>query len=312
MKIPDHRIRFPEGVIEIDGSYGEGGGQIVRTACALSCLTGVACRIRQIRAGRRNPGLRAQHCTALKGLALMCSAKTSSLKVGVEQISFSPNSIQKTELDLDTGTAGSVSLVLQALLLAALGSSSREIRFLLRGGTDVPGAPSCDFVKHVKLNVLQKMGYRVDLRILKRGYYPKGGGIVKVKVRPPEGTLLEPLQMPSAATDPLSSQGISHASDDMAKRHVAEKQGRAAARILTQYMHVRPNPWNTAARVQRVRAWCCGQGQTNPYGVPRPWAGLTNRRNRSPMRQPKNFSEPIILKPLLIPGSATRFCPTLR
>lgn len=238
MKIPDHRIRFPEGVIEIDGSYGEGGGQIVRTACALSCLTGVACRIRQIRAGRRNPGLRAQHCTALKGLALMCSAKTSSLKVGVEQISFSPNSIQKTELDLDTGTAGSVSLVLQALLLAALGSSSREIRFLLRGGTDVPGAPSCDFVKHVKLNVLQKMGYRVDLRILKRGYYPKGGGIVKVKVRPPEGTLLEPLQMPSAATDPLSSQGISHASDDMAKRHVAEKQGRAAARILTQYMHV--------------------------------------------------------------------------
>lgn len=237
MKIPDQRIRIPQGVLEIDGSQGEGGGQILRTACALSSLTGIACRIRQIRAGRRKPGLRAQHCTALKGLARMCSAQTSPLKVGSREVSFRPRSLQKTKIDLDTGTAGSASLVLQALLLAALGSPSKEVHFILRGGTDVPGAPSCDFMKNVKLEVLQRMGYRVDLRILRRGYYPKGGGILDVRAHPPGADLLEPLQIP-LATDPLGSYGISHAAESLAKRHVAEKQSRAATKMLTNYMHV--------------------------------------------------------------------------
>lgn len=237
MNIPSRRLRIAEGVVEIDGSFGEGGGQIVRTACALSTLTGLACRIRQVRAGRSQPGLRPQHCTTLKGLARLCGAETSPLVVGSEEVFFRPGPIGNKDLELDTGTAGSVSLVLQGLLLAGLGAPGPEVRFLLRGGTDVPGAPSCDYLKNVKGEVLKRMGYRIDLRIQNRGYYPRGGGTVEARVRPPEADLLEPLHL-LESSEAVAAHGISHASKSLASRQVAERQGRAAARILTECLHI--------------------------------------------------------------------------
>ncbi len=237
MKIPASRLRTCHGDLLIDGSQGEGGGQIVRTACALSALTGIPVRIKNIRAGRKTPGLRAQHCTALKGLARMSGARTTRLKVGVKEITFTPGeSLGDRELDLDTGTAGSVSLVLQGLQVAALGASD-TVHLILRGGTDVPGAPSCDYVKNVKLRVLRGMGYEMDLRILKRGYYPKGGGIIDVRIQPPGGSLLPALEIPFH-TEIMSSHGVSHASSEVSQNHMAEKQGRAATKILTDYLHV--------------------------------------------------------------------------
>ena len=236
MYVPKHRLRIGEGRVEIDGSLGEGGGQIVRTSCALSALTGVSCRISNIRRGRQRPGLRAQHCTALKGLATLCDAKTSPLKVGATEITFTPGTLRDVEVDLDTGTAGSIGLVLQSLLLAGIGLPG-PWSALLRGGTDVPTAPSCDFVKNVKLVLLERMGYRVGLRILRRGYFPKGGGFVRVQLDPPQAGLLETLHLPEA-TETIGAYGVSHASSGLCERKVAEKQRKQAVRGLTDFLHI--------------------------------------------------------------------------
>jgi RNA 3'-phosphate cyclase len=140
------------------------------------------------------------------------------------------------ELDLDTGTAGSIGLVLQSLLLAGIGLPDTW-RSILRGGTDVPNAPSCDYLKNVKLVLLAKMGYRVGLRVLRRGYYPKGGGIVQVEIDPPQEGLLEGPDLPIAA-ETIGTRGISHASSELARRRVAERQRRQATKALTDLLHI--------------------------------------------------------------------------
>ncbi len=237
MYVPADRLRFKEGQIELDGSYGEGGGQIVRTACALSALTGVSCRISNIRARRNRPGLRAQHCAALRGLASLCSAQTSRLRTGETEVIFTPGALRAAEIEVDTGTAGSIGLVLQSLLLAGLGVPGRTWTALVRGGTDVPSAPSCDYIKHVKLVLLADMGYRVHLRVVRRGYFPKGGGIVRARIEPPQAELLAPISLP-AATNTTGSGGVSHASSQLAERKVAERQRRHAVKGLTDFLHI--------------------------------------------------------------------------
>ncbi len=236
MKTALQHRQITDKTIEIDGSYGEGGGQIVRTACALSALTGISCRISKIRGGRHKPGLQPQHCTAVNGLASLCNAETSPIKIGKNEISFSPGDFNQPLLSLDIGSAGAISLVLQALLLAALGSS-QALSITIRGGTDVPKAPSCDYVKNIKLAFLKKMGYPVKLEILKRGYYPKGGGIVKLHIEPPPKNLLEPLLLPEA-TDAIGSHGLFNASASLAKKQIGDKLRRKVTKTLTDYLHV--------------------------------------------------------------------------
>ena len=236
MFLPPQRLRIGDGRVELDGSYGEGGGQIVRTACALSALTGVSCRISHIRARRTRPGLRAQHCAALKGLARLCDAKTSRLKVGATEVIFSPGTLKPVDLEIDTGTAGSVGLVLQSLLLAGTGLSG-PCKVLVRGGTDVPSAPSCDYLKHIKQGLLARMGYHVDLSVVRRGYFPKGGGIVQVEIEPPQGELLDALHLP-VATDTTGSYGVSHASSGLSAGKVAERQRKQATKGLTDFLHI--------------------------------------------------------------------------
>ncbi|MEW6440944.1 MAG: RNA 3'-terminal phosphate cyclase [bacterium] len=236
MRIPPGRLRLLEGCIRIDASYGEGGGQIVRTACALSALTGLAVQLSQIRAHRRQPGLRPQHCAAVRGLAQLCGATATPLKPGLAELTFTPGTLQGKELSLDTGTAGSVGLVLQGLLLASLGLSA-PTRYLVRGGTDVPFGPSSDYIQSVKRRMLSKMGYRFELRLIRRGYYPKGGGIVEATVKPPERSLLTPLHLPPPSAAAACC-GISFASNELAPRRVAERQRRWAAKKLTEYFHV--------------------------------------------------------------------------
>jgi RNA 3'-phosphate cyclase len=236
MKIPARRLRIQEGCIRIDASHGEGGGQIVRTACALSALTGVACELFQIRGSRTKPGLMPQHCAAVRGLARLCDADITALKPGVTDLTFVPGRLQGRELSLDTGTAGSIGLVLQGLLLAGLGLEG-PTRFTIRGGTDVPLAPPCDYLQSVKRSFLLRMGYRIELSILRRGYYPKGGGVVDVRVYPPEAPLLQPLWLPNA-TEAVCSRGISFASSVLSEENVVQKQRRRAIRHLTEYLHV--------------------------------------------------------------------------
>jgi len=173
----------PRAVILVDGAHGEGGGQIVRASVALAALTHQDCRIENIRAGRQSPGLAAQHVAAIRAVAALSSAEVDGLEVGSHAIVFRPGELKAGSHAIDVGTAGSVTLVLQACLPVALAAPS-TVRLRLTGGTDVPWSPPWDYVARIFLPLLRRCGARVDLMLLRRGYYPRGGGVVEVTVSP--------------------------------------------------------------------------------------------------------------------------------
>ncbi len=161
--------------VEIDGSIGEGGGQVLRTSFALAALQGKPIKISNIRASRPKPGLSPQHLTALQTLSSICGAGIEGALRGSESVSFIPGEIKDSQLAINIGTAGSISLLLQQLLPAALKSKSR-IRIV--GGTNVDWSPPIEFMQHLFFPLLKKMGAKFNLSVSKRGYYPKGRGIV--------------------------------------------------------------------------------------------------------------------------------------
>jgi len=169
--------------IEIDGSYGEGGGQILRMAVALSALTGKEVRVKNIRAKRPNPGLKRQHITAIEAVRKICNGEAEGLEEGSLSITFRPGKIEGGEHVLSIGTAGSITLVLQACILPSIFAED-EVRLVIRGGTDVKWAPPWDYFQHVFLPLLRKMNVRIEGGLKRRGYYPKGGGEVKVTIKP--------------------------------------------------------------------------------------------------------------------------------
>jgi RNA 3'-phosphate cyclase len=170
-------------LIEIDGSYGEGGGQILRNAVALSVLNKKPVRINRIRANRPNPGIKAQHYISIKSISDLCNAKVDGLELGSQRLIFEPNEIKGGKFSFDIGTAGSVTLVLQAFILASI-NSEEKIEIHLNGGTDVKWSPSWDYFQHVFLSLLKKFGLNLKAELIKRGYYPKGGGEVKLEIKP--------------------------------------------------------------------------------------------------------------------------------
>ena len=175
-------------MIEIDGSYGEGGGQVLRTALTLAALTGQQTRIRHIRAGRRNPGLAPQHLTGVLALARICAAEVSDVAIGCSELGFEPRS---TPLPGDYlfdvaqaaqgGSAGSVSLILQTLLLP-LARAGGASHVTLRGGTHVPWSPPFEYLEHVYLPTLARTGLKVECRLDSWGFYPSGGGQITASV----------------------------------------------------------------------------------------------------------------------------------
>ncbi|MDI6708916.1 MAG: RNA 3'-terminal phosphate cyclase [Candidatus Thermoplasmatota archaeon] len=170
-------------MIVIDGSYGEGGGQILRTAVALSALTKKPVRVVNVRAKRSKPGLQAQHLTAVKSVAELCSAEVKGLEKNSKELEFYPGKLKGGEFKLDVGTAGSVTLVLQCCLLSSIFSSS-QVRLSITGGTDVKFAPPIDYFKNVFLKLLEKLGIEAELELIRRGYYPRGGGEVEILIKP--------------------------------------------------------------------------------------------------------------------------------
>lgn len=167
-------------MIVIDGSYGEGGGQILRLSVALSCITGEDIKVVNIRAKRENPGLRPQHMTSIKAAEYICGAYTEGLSVGSTEITFKPSTINPRNTLFDVGTAGSVTLILQTIL-PILAFSERRVEIELRGGTDVPWSPPIDYMRYVMIPILNMVGYQVEVEVVRRGHYPKGGGLVKVR-----------------------------------------------------------------------------------------------------------------------------------
>ncbi|MCX8165539.1 MAG: RNA 3'-terminal phosphate cyclase [Acidilobaceae archaeon] len=212
-------------MIEIDGSMGEGGGQILRTAIALSAITGKAVKIKNIRAKRENPGLRAQHLVAVKAIAALSSGRLVGAEIGSTVLEFYPGKIKGGTYFFDVGTAGSVALVLQALLpVAAFADSPVEVR--IRGGTDVPMAPTIDYMREVLSRLTSLMGFNFSVLLERRGHYPKGGGSVKVKVEPSRLSARDFVERGQ-----LTKVGIrSHAVK--LPRHVAERQSAAAGELL--------------------------------------------------------------------------------
>ena len=169
--------------LEIDGSYGEGGGQIIRSAVALSCVTGTPIRLRNIRHGRRVPGMRPQHLAAVRILQRMCGARVAGAEAGSTELRFAPRGIRDTELSEEVGTAGSVSLILQTVIPLAC-MTDRNLTVRVGGGTDVPWSPTMEYVRTVMAEAYARMGVRFSVDITRRGYYPKGGGEAELRVSP--------------------------------------------------------------------------------------------------------------------------------
>lgn len=210
----------------IDGSYGEGGGQILRTALALSAITGEAVKIINIRAKRPNPGLRPQHLYGVLALRELSNAEVRGASEGSTELEFYPKGTRAKHVKVPIKTAGSITLVLQALLPAMV-FEDKEITFEITGGTDVSWSPPVDYLKYVTLYALEKMGIKVEIEIRRRGHYPRGGGLVVGKAYPWEE------KKPLIATEfekIYSFEGISHAV--RLPPHVSIRQAKAAKEIL--------------------------------------------------------------------------------
>jgi RNA 3'-terminal phosphate cyclase (ATP) len=169
--------------ITIDGSAGEGGGQILRSSLALSLVTGRPFRIENIRAGRKKPGLLRQHLTAVQAAATVSGARVSGGDLGSRNLSFEPSQVQGGDYRLAVGTAGSATLVFQTILPALLAARTPS-RITLEGGTHNPFAPPFDFLARTFLPLIRRMGASVDVRLETYGFYPAGGGRFVVDIKP--------------------------------------------------------------------------------------------------------------------------------
>jgi len=179
-------------LIEIDGSMLEGGGQILRMSIAISAVSGVPVKVFNIRAKRSNPGLRPQHMTAIKAVAELVDARVEGLRVGSRELTFIPRTIRGGRFSFDIGTAGATTLVLQSLMPASAYAPS-PVDVEVKGGTNNPMAPPIDYVERVLIPMLSRMGYRCRLSLLRRGFYPRGGGIIRLHVDPVKA--LEPIEL---------------------------------------------------------------------------------------------------------------------
>jgi RNA 3'-phosphate cyclase len=170
-------------MIVIDGSYGEGGGQILRTAISLAALTLKPVRITKIRANRPQPGLKNQHLGAIELAAKLVNAAVEGIEVGSTEVTFQPERRQGGEFRYDVGTAGSISLLLQAVLPPAI-LAADPVTFRLRGGTDVKWSPPIDYLREVFAPAIARLGATVEIQQVRRGHYPRGGGEVMCRVTP--------------------------------------------------------------------------------------------------------------------------------
>ncbi|BBE34319.1 RNA 3'-terminal phosphate cyclase [Sphingosinicella microcystinivorans] len=170
-------------MIIIEGSEGEGGGQVVRNACALSLVTGKAVRIENVRAKRSKPGLMRQHVTAVEAACVIGNAECQGLHVGSSVLSFTPGRVAPGEYHFAVGTAGSTGLVLQTVLMPLLLADAPS-RVVLEGGTHNMLAPPFDFIEKCFLPVINRMGPTVEARLVRHGFYPRGGGRIEVDISP--------------------------------------------------------------------------------------------------------------------------------
>jgi RNA 3'-phosphate cyclase len=213
-------------LISIDGSHGEGGGQILRTSLMFSLMQGVGVEVFNIRAKRENPGLRPQHLAVVRAFAEATGGTVENATVGSDRIRFVPAIETRSALDIDVGTAGSITLILQTLL-PALSLKGKSCVVRVRGGTDTRWSPTFDYFKLVYEPAMQAVGIGFSTKLVRRGYYPNGGGIVEARCSPasPRSAIL--LEGGSR----IEGAKIVSACSNLAKS-VAERQAASAASRL--------------------------------------------------------------------------------
>jgi len=232
-------------MISLDGSRIEGGGQIVRTALAASALTMQGFEVVNIRSGREKSGLKQQHLTAVNSLKKMCNAQVSDIQLGSTSLKFVPGKLNVSSIEIDIRTAGSITLLLQALMMPLFFNKTR-VDLIIKGGTDVIWSPSIDYLKFVLLPHLRKFVKSVDIVTKQRGNFPRGGGEISVSIRPkfkfqeyPSFNVFRKEVFENVPHFKLEDQGklikingVSHASRNLSERNVAERQADSAKTIL--------------------------------------------------------------------------------
>ena len=212
--------------VEVDGSKGEGGGQILRTAVAFSAILRRPVRVTKIRAGRPEPGLKRQHLSALQVLSRVFEGELSGALEGSSEITFIPSEPRLSSLSIDMGTAASITLVLQAVIPAvALNRTSLSLDLV--GGTDVPWSPTYDYLDRVVRDAFGAFGLRFELSSGRRGYYPRGGGTATAKVEPCDQLRSADLALPRNVP---GAKVVSRCGS--LPKHVAERQAASASKTL--------------------------------------------------------------------------------
>jgi len=237
-------------LIRIDGNWGEGGGAIARVALALSTITQKPFEIYDIRKGRKDSGLKSQHLYCVKSLKELCSAVAEGDELGSTSLKYYPKKIAAKNLDIDVETAGSITLLMQSLMIPAM-FASKPIRISIIGGTDVKWSMPFDYFNNVLLPQLQRFA-KIEAKLLKRGYYPKGSGKVEIKINPKfkinDFSSFEEFWLhlkqnvnPYNLTEQfnlIQIKGISHASKDLQNARVSERQAHSAQGILGKKFNV--------------------------------------------------------------------------
>jgi len=213
-------------MLTIDGSQGEGGGQILRSALALALVTGQPFTIRRIRAGRKKPGLLHQHLTAVHAAAAVGQAAVRGASLGSGELTFEPGPPQPGNYDFAVGTAGSATLVLQTVLPALLCAPGPSTLCLV-GGTHNPWAPPFDFLVRSFVPLIERMGPRVSATLVRPGFFPAGGGEFHVTIQPADR--LSPLELLARGG---TKRVIATAKVARLPRHIAERELRVIGREL--------------------------------------------------------------------------------
>jgi len=207
-------------MLEIDGSYGEGGGQILRTSLSLAMCTGTPFRITRIRAGRNKPGLLRQHLTAAAAAAEVSSATVHGLSIGSQELTFIPGKVKAGQYQFTVGGAGSATLVLQTVL-PALWQADAPSEIRLQGGTHNPWAPPYHFLERAFAPLLQRMGIGLVLKLDRHGFHPAGGGDFRAEITPASALVPLHLCVRGPRVDAYAESLIAGVPATVAKRELA-------------------------------------------------------------------------------------------
>lgn len=219
-------------MINIDGSTAEGGGSILRFSLAFSIYTKQPFRLTNIRLHRKKPGLNSQNLASIELARQICNAKVAGARRGSKELEFYPQELVSKNIEIDIGSAGSIILALQSVFLPCM-LSGKNYTFKIKGGTDVAWSPGYDFFNEVFTPFFEDLG-KIDCRLLKRGYYPKGEGEMIIKINSFKNLMIKPLNIDTIGRL-IAIKGVSNASKDLEELDFANKDANDAIAQLTDY-----------------------------------------------------------------------------